>query len=33
MLSKAMQDAINEQINKEYHSAYIYLSMAAYCDR
>ena len=32
MLSKAMQDAINEQINKEYHSAYIYLSMAAYCE-
>jgi ferritin len=32
MVSKAMQDAINEQINKEYHSAYIYLSMAAYCE-
>jgi ferritin len=32
MVSKAMQDAINEQINKEYFSAYIYLSMAAYCE-
>jgi ferritin len=25
-----MQDAINEQINKELYSAYLYLSMAAY---
>ena len=30
MLSKAMQDAINEQINAEYYSAYLYLAMAAY---
>lgn len=30
MLSKAMQDAINEQINKELYSSYLYLSMAAY---
>jgi ferritin len=30
MISKAMQDAINEQINKELFSAYLYLSMAAY---
>lgn len=30
MISKAMQDAINEQINKELYSAYLYLSMAAY---
>jgi ferritin len=30
MLSKTMQDAINEQINKELYSAYLYLSMSAY---
>ncbi len=30
MISKNMQDAINEQINKELFSAYLYLSMAAY---
>ncbi len=32
MLSQAMQTAINEQINKELYSAYLYLSMAAYCE-
>jgi ferritin len=32
MLSRKMQDAINEQINKELYSAYMYLSMAAYCE-
>jgi ferritin len=32
MLSQKMQDAINEQINKELYSAYMYLSMAAYCE-
>ena len=31
MLSKAMQDAINKQINAEIGSAYLYLSMSAYC--
>lgn len=30
MISKAMQDAINDQINKEMFSSYLYLSMAAY---
>jgi ferritin len=30
MISKRMQDAINEQINKELYSSYLYLSMAAY---
>jgi ferritin len=30
MISKAMQDAINEQINKELYSSYLYLSMAAF---
>ena len=29
-IGKAMQDAINEQINKEFYSSYLYLSMAAY---
>ena len=32
MLSKVLEDAINEQINKELYSAYLYLSMAAYCE-
>ena len=31
-LSKKMQDALNEQIKEEMASAYIYLSMAAYCE-
>ena len=31
MISKKMQDALNEQINKEIYSAYLYLSMSAYC--
>ena len=31
-LSKSMQDALNKQINEELASAYIYLSMAAYCE-
>jgi ferritin len=30
MISQTMQDAINEQINKELFSSYLYLSMAAY---
>src|SRR5512141_504708 len=30
MISDAMQKAINEQINKELYSSYLYLSMAAY---
>ena len=30
MIGKAMQDAMNEQINKEFYSSYLYLSMAAY---
>ena len=30
MITKTMQDAINDQINKELYSAYLYLSMAAY---
>ena len=30
MISKVMQDAINDQIQKELYSSYLYLSMAAY---
>ncbi len=30
MISKTMEQAINEQINKELYSSYLYLSMAAY---
>ncbi|HSR20305.1 MAG TPA: ferritin [Anaerolineales bacterium] len=30
MIGKAMQEAINEQINKELYSSYLYLAMAAY---
>ncbi|MDP6685737.1 MAG: ferritin, partial [Candidatus Omnitrophota bacterium] len=30
MISKKMVDEINEQINKEIYSGYLYLSMAAY---
>ncbi len=30
MISKKMQAAVNEQINKELYSSYLYLSMAAY---
>ena len=31
-LGKALQDAINGHINSEIYSAYLYLSMSAYCD-
>jgi len=30
MISKSIQNAINEQVNKELYSSYLYLSMAAY---
>lgn len=32
MISKTLQDAVNEQINKELYSAYLYLGMSAYCE-
>ena len=32
MLSKRLLEAMNDQINAEFHSAYLYLSMAAYFD-
>lgn len=31
-MDKEMVNALNEQINKELYSAYLYLAMAAYCD-
>ncbi|MGA1941158.1 ferritin [Arcobacter sp. YIC-310] len=33
MISKSLQKALIEQLNKEYHSAYIYLGMSAYCSK
>jgi ferritin len=33
MMSKTMQDALNEQMKHEFYSSYLYLSMSAYCDR
>lgn len=30
MITKSVQDAMNDQINKEFFSSYLYLSMAAY---
>lgn len=32
MISKKLQNVINEQINKEFYSEYLYLSMAAYLE-
>lgn len=32
MISDKMQEALNEQVNKEFYSAYLYLAMSAYCD-
>ena len=31
MLNKKIEEALNEQINAEMWSAYLYLSMSAYC--
>lgn len=33
MISKDLQKALIEQLNKEFHSAYIYLGMSAYCSK
>jgi ferritin len=30
MLSKTMEDSLNEQVNREMYSAYLYMSMSAY---
>ncbi len=32
MISTKMQDALNEQVNKEFFSAYMYLAMSGYCN-
>lgn len=32
MISKKMEVALNEQVNKEFYSAYMYLAMSAYCN-
>lgn len=32
MMSKTMQDALNQQMKHEFYSAHLYLSMSAYCD-
>ena len=32
MLSKKMVKALNDQINKEIYSAYLYMSMSSYSD-
>ena len=33
MISKQMSKALNEQLNREFYSAYLYLAMSAYCNR
>lgn len=32
MINKVVEEALNEQIRNEFQSAYIYLSMSAYCE-
>ena len=32
MISKAVEKAVNDQINKELYSAYVYLAMSAWCE-
>ena len=32
MISKEMQAALNDQVNKEFYSAYMYLAMSGYCN-
>ena len=32
MISEKMQAALNEQVNKEFYSAYMYLAMSGYCN-
>ena len=31
MISRKMQEKLNEQLRREYHSSYLYLAMASYC--
>jgi ferritin len=32
MISEKMQEALNEQVNREFFSAYLYLAMSSYCN-
>ncbi len=32
MISQAMQNALSQQLNDEFYSAYLYLAMSAYCN-
>ncbi|MDZ8117376.1 ferritin [Pontiella agarivorans] len=32
MISKKMQKELNQQVNREFYSAYMYLAMSAYCN-
>jgi ferritin len=32
MITKRMEDALNKQINAEFYSAYVYLSMSVWCE-
>jgi ferritin len=32
MISDSMKSALSEQLNREFHSAYLYLAMSAYCN-
>jgi ferritin len=32
MLKKAVEDALNKQVNAEFYSSYLYLAMSAYCE-
>ncbi len=32
MISEKMQEALNEQVNREFFSAYMYLAMSSYCN-
>lgn len=33
MISEKLQKSLTEQLNREYHSAYLYLGMSAYCSK
>ena len=33
MITKKMAKSLNEQLNHEFYSAYLYLSMSAYCSK
>ena len=33
MIGKKMESALNEQVNRELYSAYLYMSMSSFSDR